>query len=210
MADAATRQRQLAAKVARRKAVLAGKKAAEASASSLVGRVRVAARGPFIQCVMSSSLFEAGIGYVVVARGLPSGLVGCANFLVDTFCLGIKDVFYGEIGRTELQSRLEVLEMEGITPIEPAYARKLIRDAAAYAAALGLPAAKDTPTIEAIFGDIDAASCTETFTFGLDGKPYFVTGPNDTPARIQAIRKALDKVQGDSGAEAAVVEGPEA
>ena len=197
MADAAQRQRKLAAKVARRKMVLAEKKALETSSNSVAGRVRVAARGRIARCVMSSSLFEMGMGSVMVARTLPSGLLGCAYFLLDTFCLGVKDVFYAECGQTELRSRLA--EQGEFTDIEPAYARKLIRDAAAYAAVLGLSAEKDTPVIEAIFGDVDEADCTETFTFGKDGEPFFLSGPNDTPARIRAVMLALEKSRGLDG-----------
>ena len=197
MADAALRQRKLAAKAARRKAVVADKKKLEVSSASLVGRIRVASKGPFVRCLMPSTLFEIGMGHVVVARALPSGLLGCAYFLVDVFCLGIKDVLYAEIGENELRSRLaEQDEAQRFIEVEPARARKLIRDAAAYAAGLGLAAAKDTPAIEAIFGDVDAGACTETFTFGRDGKPFFMSGPNDTPARIRAITRALEESRG--------------
>jgi len=197
MADAAQRQRKLAAKAARRKAVVADKKKLEVSSASLVGRIRVASKGPFVRCLMPSTLFEIGMGHVVVARALPSGLLGCAYFLVDVFCLGIKDVLYAEIGENELRSRLaEQDEAQRFIEVEPARARKLIRDAAAYAAGLGLAAAKDTPAIEAIFGDVDAGACTETFTFGRDGKPFFMSGPNDTPARIRAITRALEESRG--------------
>ena len=79
------------------------------------------------------------------------------------------------------------------------------REAAAYAAGLGLPAAKDTPAIEAIFGDVDAGACSETFTFGRDGKPCFVGGPHDTPARIRAIARALEESRG-TGCRGYVVE----
>jgi hypothetical protein len=200
MINAAQRQRQLAAKAARRKAVLAGKKMLEASSASLPGRIRMASKGPFVRCVVPSTLFEIGIGHVVVARAMPSGLLGCAYFLVDVFCLGIKDVFFTELGAREFQSRMAQQEdLQHFIDVEPAHARKLIRDAAAYAAGLGLPAAKDTPTIEGIFGDVDAESCTETFTFGKDGRPFFVNGPDDTPARIRAITKALENSQNAGG-----------
>jgi hypothetical protein len=200
MSDAAQRQRRLAAKAARRKAVVAAKRMLEASSSSLVGRIRVAAKGPVVRCLVPSTLFDLGIGHVIIARALPSGLLGCAFFLVDVFCLGIKDVFYVEIGQKELQSRLaEQDDLQCFIDVEPAHARKLIRDAAAYAAGLGLSAAKDTRVIEAIFGDADAESCTETFMFGRDGKPFFVNGPNDSPARIRAISKALDKSKSSGG-----------
>jgi hypothetical protein len=200
MAGAAHRQRRLAAKAARRKAVVAAKKMLEASSSSLVGRIRVAAKGSVVKCMVSSTLFEIGIGHVMIARALPSGQLGCAYFLLDVFCLGVKDVFYAEIGQTELRSRLaEQDDVQSFIDIDPAHARKLIHDAASYAAGLGLSAAEDTPVIEPIFGDIDMRACTETFTFGKDGKPFFVSGPNDTPARIRAISQILNKSQSASG-----------
>jgi hypothetical protein len=197
MVDAAQRQRNLAAKAARRKAVVAEKKKAEASSASLAGRIRVAAKGPIVHCLMPTNLFETGIGNILLARRLPSGMLGSAWFLVDVFCLGIKDIFYREVGEAELRSRLETIkETQELVEVEPALARKLIRDAAAYAAGLGLPAAKDTPVIEAIFGDVDADARTETFTFGKDGKPLYMSGPYDTPARIRAIGQTLEKSRG--------------
>lgn len=200
MVNAAQRQRKLAAKAARRKAVVAQKKKFEVSSASLVGRIRVASKGSIVRCMMPSTLFEIGIGHVVVARALPSGLLGCAYFLLDVFCLGVKDVFYAEIGEKELRSRLaEQYDVQRFIEVEPARARKLIRDAVAYAARLGLRAAKDTPAIEAIFGDVDADACTETFTFGKDGKPFFVSGPNDTPARIRTITQTLEESRGTGG-----------
>jgi hypothetical protein len=207
--DAAQRQRKLAAKAARRKAVIAEKKKLGVSSASLVGRVRTASNGPIVQCLMPSTLFDIGIGHVIVARLLPSRLLGCAFFLVDVFCLGIKDVFYVEMDANQLRSRLaQQFEEQKFIDVEPARARKLIRDAAAYAADLGLPAANDSPAIEAIFGDVDAGACSDTFTFGKDGKPVFISGPNDTPARIRAITRALEKSRGTSGWNQLVEIGP--
>src|SRR3954468_19481269 len=143
MADAAQRQRKLAAKAARRKAAVAERKKTEGSSASLAGRVRMAAKGPIVHCLMPTNLFEAGIGTVLVARRLPSGMLGCAWFLVDVFCLGVKDIFYREVSEAELRSRLGALsETQEFVEVEPSRARRLIRDAAAYAAGLGLPAAK--------------------------------------------------------------------
>ena len=146
MADAAQRQRKLAAKAARRKAAVAEKKKKEGSSTTLAGRIRMAAMGPIVHCLMPTNLFEAGIGNVLVARRLPSGMLGCAWFLVDVFCLGVKDIFYREVSEAELRSRLEALsETQEFVEVEPTRARRLVRDAAAYAVGLGLPAAKDTP-----------------------------------------------------------------
>lgn len=197
--DAAQRQRKLAAKAARRKAVVTEKKKAELLGGSVTSQIRVAAKGPIARCTMPSNLFDVGIGVVIVARKLPSGLLGCAFFLLDVFCLGVKEAFYREVAAHELKSHMEQQYTEGSKDIDPACARKLIRDAAAYAASLGLPAAKDTPAVEAIFSDVDAAACTETFTFGKDGKPFFVAGPYDSPARVRAVMQALEKSHGLGG-----------
>ena len=53
--------------------------------------------------------------------------------------------------------------MQSFIDIEAAYARKLIRDAAAYAASLWTIRGEGRAAIEAIFGDVDAGACTDTF-----------------------------------------------
>ena len=185
-------QRRRAAKAARRKAVVAEKKKLESSTASLAGRVRFAARFPIACCVMPSVLFEIGIGHVVIARELPSGLLGCGYFQVDPYCLGVKDAFFGEIERDRLVSHLGAInDTHTLVDVAPARARKLIREAVAYAADLGLAPAEDYAAVEAIFGDVDAGTCADAFTFGKDGKPFYVTGPNDTPARIRVVTRTL-------------------
>jgi hypothetical protein len=200
MANSNQRQRKLAAKVAHRKAAVAEKKRMGLPAISLLARVTAASKGSIVYCVMSSTLFDVGIGHAVIARRLPSGLLGCAWFMVDVWCLGIKDVCYHEINERELQANLaDQNDMQKFKSTEPSCARKLIRDAAAYAADLGLATAKETPVIESIFGDIDANACQETFIFGKDGKPFYLSGPRDTPARIRLITRMLQDRCGTDG-----------
>ncbi len=84
-----------------------------------------------------------------------------------------------------------------LVDIDPSVARKLLHDAAAYAASFGLAPREGFAEAEAIFGDIPMA--TETFRFGKDGKPFLVSGPNDSPARIRYILDALAKRAGPGG-----------
>src|SRR3954463_16466236 len=60
MADAAQRQRKLAAKAARRKAAVAEKKKTEGSSASLAGRIRMAAKGPIVHCLKRCSTWVWG------------------------------------------------------------------------------------------------------------------------------------------------------
>lgn len=198
MANAGQRQRQKAAKAARRKAVVAIKKKTEAASHSMAERVRQAAACPIEFCRMSERQFEDGIGNVVIARKLPTGLLACGFFLVDTYCLGVKDAFFVERTADEIQDILDTqAEVQTFVDVAPGKARKLLNAAADYAAGIGLSAAKDYRTIEAIFGDAEA--CDETFAFGRDGKPTYVPGPDDTPARIRSIGNLLQNRLGNGG-----------
>ena len=50
---------------------------------------------------------------------------------------------------------------------------------------------------EALFGEIPMA--TKTFSFGKDGKPFFMSGPNDSRTRIRNIMDKLVKSVGPDG-----------
>ena len=81
----------------------------------------------------------------------------------------------------------------------PAFARKLVEDAVAYASALGLSPHSDYHEARTLFGDTDASECHEVFVFGQNGTPHFVAGPNDSPAKCQRIIQALNERVGPDG-----------
>ena len=112
--DARKRQQKLAKKAAKRKAVLATKKPV-GSAGSMVPHGRhamPAASAPIHECLVPDSLFDIGIGNVIVSRKMPNGFVGAAFFLVDVFCLGIKDAFYEALSPVEYDYRVSGLSMK--------------------------------------------------------------------------------------------------
>jgi hypothetical protein len=191
------RLRRAAQKASRRKAVVAEKRtAAEATNGRRQPRQIVdAVRAPVKTCVVSERLFTEGIGWLVLARTLPSGLVAGSFFLIDAWCLGVKDAFFVVITEQIFENRMDASSREQpFVDIDPSVARKLLHDAVAYAARFGLAPSKDFAEAEAIFGDIRPA--TETFPFGKDGKPFFVSGPNDSPTRIRRILDTLLKRAG--------------
>lgn len=142
----------------------------------------------------SSGLFEDGIGYVVVSRFKSGGRVETGAFLVDVFCLGVKDAVFRQIpSLLEYDEWLEEIFAEGREPMEPAAARKLVEQAVAYAAHFGLAPAADYKKGCRVFGGIRAEDWLEDFTFGKDGKPFFISGPNETPARCEQILGALER-----------------
>src|SRR5512138_3116464 len=87
----------------------------------------------------STGLFESGIGYVVVFREKSNGDVEAGVFLVDVYCLGVKDGFFTQSSAAERGDLLDrVFRDEPREPISVACARKLVNDAVAYAEGLGL------------------------------------------------------------------------
>ncbi len=71
---------------------------------------------------------SAGIGQVVVAKRLPSGIRGFVCFLVDLPCLGVKDTFYRELSPSAFEEHLRAVADEGqsMRPMDVASAKKLV------------------------------------------------------------------------------------
>ena len=122
-----------ARKAAHRKAVLAERRRTDALDSSRAGRVRLAAKSSIRQCLLSDALFDTGMGTLILVRGLPNGQFAMASFLLDVLCLGIKDVDLKIAGADEIDMYLAVMDQaDALSAIEPAYARKLLADLAAW------------------------------------------------------------------------------
>jgi hypothetical protein len=199
--DARKRQQKLAKKAAKRKAVVATKKSM-GEVGGLVSHGRhtmPTASAPIHECLIPDSLFDLGIGNVIVSRKMPNGFIGAAFFLVDVFCLGIKDAFYDVLSPAEYDHRLSGLQHETFRALHPTCARKLVEGAEAYARDLGFNPHPDYQLARRIFGDLDATVCPTHYVFGKDGKPFFMSGPSDTPARCRKILDTLTRRCGPEG-----------
>ena len=157
-------------------------------------------RAPIHKTLVSDGIFTQGIGNVIVSRFLPDGRVAAGLFLVDSGCLGVKDAFFTVLSPGEFDDRFAVgLPGQNLESKPPAFARKLIEDSVAYARSIGIEPTQDYDEASVVLGDIDAAGCSETFTFGKDGKPFYVSGPNDTEERSRFIIATLKSHCGEGG-----------
>jgi hypothetical protein len=163
--------------------------------AGLAERLTAAARYPVLHCWAATDLWDQGIGWVCLSRELPTSQVAFAVFLVDRYCLGVKDIAADVVGRFTYDSQI-VRKMTATFTSEhmaPAAARKLVEEAVAYARSLGLHPHPDYPKARHLFGTIDASQCTEEFEFGKDGQPLFIAGPHDGPDRCFQIIKTLEQ-----------------
>lgn len=153
-----------------------------------------------VEAYVSSNLFKVGIGNVVVARFRGSGEVEVGVFLVDVYCLGVKDAFYVRVDRTEYESLLDsAIKAEDRERFDPPSARKLVEGAVAYAENLGLPPHPDYKKAGRVFGGINAAESTASFIYGKNGKPLYIQGPRDSLQFCRRVVNQLRRRCGDGG-----------
>jgi hypothetical protein len=197
------------AKAVKRKKILEQRRplGANGAVGELAREVRRAAAQPMHACLVQDSVFQSGVGMVFLSRKTGGGDLALSGFLVDAYCLGVKDAMFRELNLGEME---ELLDGAGatapLTPVEPPYARKLLRDAAAYARSLGLPPHPDFETVELLFGDVAADACDIEFQFGHEGRPLYVPGPTESATRIRRRIETLRRRLGDDGFDFAMPE----
>jgi hypothetical protein len=189
-----------ARKAQRRKQVVAQKRRAEILEASLPARVLRAAHAPIQRCFLTEALFDVGMGTLVLARGATSHHVAFSSFLIDVFCLGIKDVMFESVEREVFEIYMDATDAGSpMVSVDPSYARKLLRDLAVWSQSIGFAPHRDFAAAERMFGDVSADASDAVFRFGRDGKPVYIPGPNETARLIRQRIELLQKYLGDDG-----------
>lgn len=112
-------------------------------------------------------------------------------FLVDSYCLGVKDAFatWGD----DLEGIRDQLNSTNAVNVDPSYALKFILGAIEYARTWGFSPHSSTAQCLKIFGDTDPSECEEEFVYGHDGKPVFIPGPHDSREKQTFVLNTLSK-----------------
>ena len=193
-----------ARKAQRRKQVVAQKRRAEVLEASLPARVLRAANAPLQHCFLTESVFDIGMGTLVLARGATPHHISLSSFLIDVFCLGIKDVMFESVESEVFEMYMDATDaMSPMISVDPSYARKLLRDLAAWSQSIGFAPHRDFAAVERMFGDVSADASDAIFRFGRDGKPVYIPGPSETAPLIRRRIEQLQKYLGDDGFETA-------
>jgi hypothetical protein len=196
--DPRKRQKKLERKTAKRK--VHKQFQAPYAASDVYARFQRAAGAPIVHSRASDSLWQQGIGHVLLSREVTPGQFAFAAFLLDVYCLGVKDAMWNIRSRDEIESLAgKLMQDQKVIKMKPECTRKLVEGAVEYARNLGFPPREDYQRARLIFGDIDSAACSEEFVYGRNGKPFFIAGPYDGPARCRQILHILNSRLGPQG-----------
>ncbi|MCB1764912.1 MAG: hypothetical protein KDJ22_02465 [Candidatus Competibacteraceae bacterium] len=193
--DERRRQKKLAKKTAERKA-----KQVERRSLITGGSSALTARFPVSDCLVPIDLFKEGLGHLILTRSLPNGQLALASFLVDTYCLGVKDAMYRVVSPEEFEYyRQQVHDRTPLGSVHPSCLRRLVEEAVGYARDIGFSPHTDYAKAARLFGDIDASACSVRYTFGKDGKPCYISGSYENLQQQRKIIETLKRNLGSDG-----------
>jgi len=171
--------------------------------AGLAEKLAARATAPLHECLVNAMLGGDGGGLVevIISRKSMSGEIAFALFLIDRHCMGVKDCLGNTVSVSQYNDFKEKVQAKGrrLKAIDPPSARRFVEDAVAYAEQFGIKPHADFRAARMILGDIDASEAKSVFEMGKDGKPFFMSGPFQSPAECQMIIAKLTAVCGADG-----------
>lgn len=193
--DQNRRQKLLAKKSAKRKE----KRIKNHSSLRVNFAAKSVAHFPIYECLASTNIFEHGLGTTMLSRKLPDNNLALSVILIDSYCLGVKNAMFRLVSIAEYSElKRKFGQNEFFETIHPSCLRKMVHGAVQYAKNLGFHPHSDYASASLLFGDIDATACPVHYEYGYNGKPFYIQGPNETPAQVRKIMQTLGRSSGRS------------
>lgn len=150
---------------------------------------------PLYECKVLDNWEETGISPVYVSRQLTTDSYVFICYLVDFWCLGVKDTIlkFG-VSKGELYNIYNT--SQGLVTISYQDARSLILGAIDFAKAIDIAPHASWNGIPSSFIEADLAY-EKKFVFGQEGVPFYVSGPNDYEHyNVQEIINKVSQAKG--------------
>jgi len=139
----------------------------------------------------------SGMASVLIARD-KGGKVSMCSYLLDTWCLGVKDAIPPtSMDRRKLPDAIAMnFQSFGGSPLAAPLelAQQLVFGVVEYARGLGFEPHADYRKCDGYLGEWDGGC---DITFGRDGEPMYIAGPHDDTTRIlRTLRKQSRRSRG--------------
>jgi hypothetical protein len=139
---------------------------------------------------------QTGLAPVVLARRQPDDRLAFGVYLVDYYLLGVKDTWFNvNLPRRQFHDELlpDILNGQPFE-ISPALAHEMVYGSIDYANQFGFPPHGDFRRTRSLLDLPETHPRSGKVTFGYDGQPFYVQGPNDNP---EAILRRLERTAGE-------------
>ena len=148
--------------------------------------INKSAKLPYHECLINEEWEESGMASIFISKKMPSGKYIIGLYMVDIFCLGLKNTYY-QFGLDYFQYK-ELLEKmypdNNNILCDITKAHNIIFGAIDFAEELGFKPEKDFRITEYLLDTSLIDEGIDDIEFGRDGKPYYVAGPYDDTRRI--------------------------
>ncbi len=160
--------------------------------------IRNARTFPILECLISDNWQKDDLGLVqiLLARQQPDGDICFGVYLIDKYCLGLKNTFANAgFSHTRYQNEVRSKIFREQKPVECPIelAHQMIYASIEYAEQFGFEPEKDFALSQYLLAPRGELEEPYQLTFGRNGKPFFIAGPHDNAARIL---KQLEKTAG--------------
>jgi len=147
---------------------------------------------PIYECRLLKDFEETGMTNVSVARAHKNGNLTVGVYLVDLFCLGIKDsMFCFNVSKQEYEDKI-VNASAGMIVVDYDFAHNLLFGADIYSEELGLKAHHSFKLTQYILDEDTEDKKLIEFNFGDKGMPHLVINPTENRTReINILTKNL-------------------
>lgn len=147
----------------------------------------IGSSGDLVACKINRDWQEAGSASIFVLRRVPGrGGHALAAFLIDLWCIGLKDA-WGRLDITydEFRERLDRAPAEvEYVPVDIATVRRLVAGSIRFTEQNGFRLPPRYERWTALLGDIGSPATAELSDFGVDGKLRFIGTEEDLRRRL--------------------------
>jgi len=150
---------------------------------------------PVHECLINPQWKEEGMASILISRKQTDGKLAFGTFMLDTFCLGLKNTFCNaNIPLDEYENTLKekMYSLTSYIECDINLAHQIIYGAIDYARELGFKPQKDFKLSRYILEEPSEKYSAAHLEFGKDGKPFYIAGPDDNVDYI--IRKLSERV----------------
>ncbi len=155
---------------------------------------------PIFGCWLMKGWQNNGLTPVVVAREQKDGRVLCGSYLIDLYCLGVKNVtVFTNLSQAALQRKLTKMCQGEPEPCSVELAHEIIYGAIEFAQKYEFEPHPDFTLMLAdqILDPPEAHPRQGNVKFGYEGKPFYVSGPYDDERKIDLIMRTLKRTAGE-------------